>query len=344
MRGARGRGWLGGGPGRGTRGRGRGCGSGGRAVALRPLSALARARRADLSAGRAASGASFVSSLESPAGRGSCWGSPGESRSPPPPGPIPVRSRPLRAQFSLLPPSPSPPCPNAVYPPPLLPVPFPSSSPSPPPRLPRPVSLSCWFPSSAPPSPLCGLSRYPSCPRLVRPRASPSSRTARAPSPLWGTFPLGPSETLSGALSPHPLGAESLLPGYPRLEGRAFPRTFPVPQRARQPWCGSASSGAAGCRRRTRSAFPPRRASRRGATLAATWRSSGYKVSRTWPLRGADTRADLASARNAPSPEADPEPRPQPRPSAPRVGRRPPGFRMRPSLEPPQICKGRHAF
>lgn len=278
-------------------------------MALGPLSALARARRADLSAERAASGASFVSSLESPAGRGRCWESPGESRSPPPPGPNPDCSRPLRAQFSRLPPLSVPTQPKRGVSPPS------SQSPSPPPLRPLLRASPSRFPSSVgfpPPRPLlpCAAALGPLLPKIGAPPHLPLLQDSSSPGPSLGDVP---SRTLqrpvAAPFSPHPLGAERLLPGIPGSSGARSLGPFLCGSERCSPGAGQRVPGQLGCRRRTRSAFPPGRASRGGAALAATWRSSGYKVSRTWPLRGADTGTDLAPPRNAPSPEADPDPR-----------------------------------
>lgn len=206
-------------------------------------------------------------------------------------------------------PSPSPPRPNAVHgsPPssaPPLPAPCPVGFPSPRPLLPLgPLSVRC---------------------RWARPRASPSSRTAVAASPPWGTFPRGPSGTRSGALVPASAGRGEPPARRPPARGARVPRTWTVPQRARPPRCGSASSGAAPVCAEGSGAFPPGRASHGAAALGATWRSSGYKVSRTWPLRGADT------ARTSPLPGTPPPRRPTPT-----LGRgaglvQPPAFRTRP--------------
>lgn len=152
---------------------GRGPGSGREDGAAGPLSALAGARGADLSAARAASGAAFVRSSESPLDGevvGSRRGKPGR----------PARPGPARCR---------PPLAFAPFPP--LSGPLSSPRPAPPPPLP---------PSSPPPSP-----SFPSSHSAVPAPVSRSSLGAVPPPPHWGSLPGASSVTHGGSAptSPH---------------------------------------------------------------------------------------------------------------------------------------------
>ena len=189
---------------------------------------------------------------------------PGESRSPPPQAPPCPLASPLGAPFSQLPPLPVPTLPGRTV------------SPRPPPRrlfhaAPSPVPSPVGVP---PPRPLlfCGGGRTPPAQARCAPARFPllQDRGPLVPS-------LGPQSSAAPPPGPRIRRApRTSRPGTPGSRGRPFPLALPVLSEPR---------GQLGGRRRGPSAFPPGRAARGGATLAAARRSSGYRAPRTWPLR-----------------------------------------------------------